>query len=241
MDESGEMAMPASFGGAARGRPDAARLSRNGRPENDGMPGSAAARNVPERAERPDPLGRVPSIEGPGDAESRNDRRVAEAAARLEDAVARWGDTVYGLAARRTGSRADAEDVMQTVFLRLHQSGKRFRDDEHLKAWLLHVTVNCCHDLRRSPWHKRRAELDDESMERLRAQPVPEDGEGRDDELEAALARLSDKQRTAVLLHYYEGYATDEIAQITGERPATVRSHLHRARKALKIDLGAHS
>ena len=42
-------------------------------------------------------------------------------------------------------------------------------------------------------------------------------------------------------LFYFEGYATDEIAQITGERSGTVRSHLHRARKALKINLGAHS
>ena len=60
-------------------------------------------------------------------------------AAFLEDAVERWGDTVLGLAVRRTGNRADAEDVFQTVFLRLHQSKKHFRDAEHLKAWLLHA------------------------------------------------------------------------------------------------------
>ena len=165
-----------------------------------------------------------------------------EAAAVLEDAVGRWGDTVLRLAASRTGNRADAEDVFQTVFLRLHQGGKRFRDDEHLKAWLLHVTVNCCNDLHRSPWHRKRAALGDDDVARLADRPgpnAPEGAAGRDDELEAALARLSDRQRTAVHLHYYEGYATDEIARITGERPATVRSHLHRARKALKIDLGA--
>ncbi|MFR1638916.1 MAG: sigma factor-like helix-turn-helix DNA-binding protein [Eggerthellaceae bacterium] len=46
------------------------------------------------------------------------------------------------------------------------------------------------------------------------------------------LARLTPQQRTAVHLFYFEGYATDEIAQITGERSGTVRSHLHRARKA---------
>ena len=168
--------------------------------------------------------------------------QAREAAAFLEDAVGRWGDTVLRLAASRTGNRADAEDVFQTVFLRLHQGGKRFCDDEHLKAWLLHVTVNCCNDLHRSPWHRKRAALGDDDVARLADRPgpnAPEGAAGRDDELEAALARLSDRQRTAVHLHYYEGYATDEIARITGERPATVRSHLHRARKALKIDLGA--
>ena len=63
----------------------------------------------------------------------------------------------------------------------------------------------------------------------------------RSGDLAAALARLTPQQRTAVHLFYFEGYATDEIAQITGERSGTIRSHLHRARKALKINLGAHS
>ena len=160
----------------------------------------------------------------------------------LEDAMHRWGDTVLRLALSQLRDASDAEDVFQTVFLRLHQGGKRFRDDEHLKAWLLHVTVNCCNDLHRSPWHRKRATLGDEDVARLADHPDPNATEGaadRDDELEAALARLTDRQRTAVHLHYYEGYATEEIARITGERPATVRSHLHRARKALKIDLGA--
>ena len=70
-------------------------------------------------------------------------------------------------------------------------------------------------------------------------------GSGEEDErldrLDAALARLSGKQRAAVHLHYFEGYSTDEVAKITGERPATVRSHLHRARKALRIELGGRS
>ena len=213
MEESGEIALPAGFGGAGRRRPDAAR------PPLDGASSTGASRAA-----------------GSSDAQAR------EAAAFLEDAVGRWGDTVLRLAASRTGNRADAEDVFQTVFLRLHQGGKRFRDDEHLKAWLLHVTVNCCNDLHRSPWHRKRATLGDEDVARLADRPDPNAPEGaadRDDELEAALARLTDRQRTAVHLHYYEGYATEEIARITGERPATVRSHLHRARKALKIDLGA--
>ena len=132
----------------------------------------------------------------------------------LESAMERWGDTVLRLATSRMGSVADAEDVFQTVFMRLLQSRERFTDDEHLKAWLLRVTINCCNDVHRSL----------------------EPGD-----LAAALARLTPQQRTAVHLFYFEGYATDEIAQITGERSGTVRSHLHRARKALKINLGAHS
>lgn len=170
----------------------------------------------------------------------------------LESAMERWGDTVLRLATSRMGSIADAEDVFQTVFMRLLQSRERFTDDEHLKAWLLRVTINCCNDVHRSPWSKRRAELDDATLSTLRASELDEPGrEAPDDafgnrnlepgDLAAALARLTPQQRTAVHLFYFEGYATDEIAQITGERSGTVRSHLHRARKALKINLGAHS
>ena len=231
MEESGEMALPAGFGAAGRGRPDAAR------PPLDGASSAGASRAAGGGDARNAFRGDAPDA-----AAEASVAQAREAAAFLEDAVGRWGDTVLRLAASRTGNRADAEDVFQSVFLRLHQGGKRFCDDEHLKAWLLHVTVNCCNDLHRSPWHRKRAALGDDDVARLADRPgpnAPEGAAGRDDELEAALARLSDRQRTAVHLHYYEGYATDEIARITGERPATVRSHLHHARKALKIDLGA--
>ena len=78
----------------------------------------------------------------------------------LEDAMERYGDAVYRLALCRLGSRADAEDVYQDVFLRLLRDTTAFRDGEHLKAWLLRVTLHCCIDLRRSAWWKRTAPLE---------------------------------------------------------------------------------
>lgn len=206
------------------------------------------------------------SCEALGSGMTRGDRPIAAAIGRrprvgegcepahtvaLESAVERWGDTVLRLATSRMGGIADAEDVFQTVFMRLLQAGEAFEDDDHLKAWLLRVTINCCNDVHRSPWLKRHAELSDATAATLRASTLDEPGSEPDDafaarnldrlDLTAALARLTDQQRTVVHLFYFEGYATDEIAQITGERPSTVRSHLHRARKALKINLGAHS
>lgn len=154
----------------------------------------------------------------------------------FKKAVDDCGDTVLRLAMSRLGNRADAEDVYQTVFLKLFQSPLRFRDGDHLKAWLLRVTMNCCNDIRRSSWHKRRAELDDAAAATLVA-PADDDDED-DEELALALSKLTDAQRAAVHLFYFEGYSTDEIAHLTGERPATVRSHLHRARKSLRTELG---
>lgn len=59
-----------------------------------------------------------------------------------EEVVRRYADTVYRLAYARTGSRADAEDVFQEVFLRYVQKKPVFHDEEHRKAWLIRVTVN---------------------------------------------------------------------------------------------------
>lgn len=148
----------------------------------------------------------------------------------LSDAMEQHGDAVYRLALCRLDSRADAEDVFQEVFLRLLRDTTDFRDAEHLKAWLLRVTVNCCNDLRRSAWFRRTAPL--EAAPEAAAPML--DGH---DELWQAVRALPDDLRTAVWLHYVEGYGTDEIAAMTGCRPATVRTRLHRARKRLKLEL----
>lgn len=148
----------------------------------------------------------------------------------LCDAMERCGDAVYRLALCRLGTRADAEDVFQEVFLRLLRDTTEFRDAEHLKAWLLRVTVNCCHDLRRTAWFRRTAPL--EAAPELAA-PLP-DIHG---ELWRAIGALPNDLRVVVWLHYVEGYGTDEIAVMVGCRPATVRTRLHRARKQLKHEL----
>ena len=105
-----------------------------------------------------------------------------------------------------------------------------FRDDEHLKAWLLRVTVNCCNDLRRSAWFRHTAPLEAAPDA---AAPLTDSH----DELWQAVHALPDDLRVVVWLHYVEGYGTDEIAPLVGCRPATVRTRLHRARKKLRLEL----
>lgn len=163
----------------------------------------------------------------------------------IERAVEQWGNTVYRLALCRVGSVADAEDVVQTVFMKLCQSTKPIKDDEHLKAWLLRVTLTCCADVHRSPWKNRRA-TDGETQAAFENAAVDRDSMAFCDTdsasseafVRAMVAALPEKQRVAVHLHYFEGFSTNEIAQITDENPATVRSHLHRARASLKLKMG---
>lgn len=147
------------------------------------------------------------------------------------EAIDVWGDTVMRVAHRIMGNVPDAEDVFQTVFMRLLKSNARIEDEEHLKAWLLRVTINCCYDELRK--RKPTCVLDEASA-------VTEYEEPRlsKTSLEKAIDLLVPPiRRTVIHLYYYEGYSTDEIAKITGEKPSTVRSHLHRARNALRISL----
>ena len=135
-----------------------------------------------------------------------------------------YAGMLYRLAYARTGSRADAEDVMQEVFVRLLRARPEFRDEEHAKAWLLRVTVNGCKSRLRAPWRRRTAPL-------LDAYPAAAPEEGM---LLEAMQALPARDRAVLHLYYYEGYQTAEIAALTGLREGSVRSRLTRARTRLR-------
>ena len=140
----------------------------------------------------------------------------------------RHAPAVYRLAYARTGSRADAEDVMQEVFLRLVKAGPDFDSEEHAKAWLLRVASNCANDLFRLPWRRREEPLD----ENLSAPERPEEGS-----VTQAVLSLPARYRIPIHLYYYEGYSVAEIARILGRREGTVKSRLFRARDLLRNQL----
>ncbi|MGN0163713.1 MAG: RNA polymerase sigma factor [Candidatus Ornithomonoglobus sp.] len=141
-----------------------------------------------------------------------------------DDIARRYIDTVYRLALARTKSREHAEDVTQDVFLKLMQSKKQFEREEHLKAWLLRVTINHTKDLMMSSWLRKTDALDEN---------IPaEDNEKS--ELYDAVMQLPVKYRTVIHLHYYEGYSIDEIVGIMKVKQGTVKAQLHRGREMLK-------
>ena len=140
----------------------------------------------------------------------------------------RHAPAVYRLAYARTGSRADAEDVMQEVFLRLVKAGPDFDSEEHAKAWLLRVASNCANDLFRLPWRRREEPLD----ENLSAPERPEEGS-----VTQAVLSLPARYRIPIHLYYYEGYSVAEIARILGRSEGTVKSRLFRARDLLRNQL----
>lgn len=135
-----------------------------------------------------------------------------------------YAPAIYRLAYARTGSRADAEDIMQEVFVRLLRAGPDFADRAHARAWLLRVAANCANDWFRAPWRRREGPLTD-------SLPAPEHEDGG--VVEAVLA-LPAKYRTAVHLYYYEELSVAEIAKITGKSESAVKSRLFQARAMLR-------
>ena len=72
----------------------------------------------------------------------------------IDEVVERYADMVYRLACAQTGRRDSADDVFQEVFLRLVRRNPTFASEEHRKAWLLRVTLNCCKKLGASAWRR---------------------------------------------------------------------------------------
>lgn len=142
-----------------------------------------------------------------------------------------YGDMVYRLALVRTRSVADAEDIVQEVFLRCLKNSPDFLSAEHQKAWLIKVAVNCSKSLLGSAF--RRHSVSEDAAGQLVSEDEPTDSTVYD-----AVMKLPEKYRTAIHLYYYEDYAVKDIARAMRTTESTVKSWLHRARGMLKEELG---
>ena len=141
-----------------------------------------------------------------------------------------YGDTIYRVAYHALDNPQDAEDVMQTVLLRLYECKKNFESEEHVKHWILRVAVNESRRLLRSFW--RRTSV---PMEEWQETAVLEDP-AKAEVLEAVMA-LEPKYRLAVYLYYYEGLSVAETAAAMRANVSTVQTWLLRARARLRKEL----
>ncbi len=156
----------------------------------------------------------------------------------FEEIVNRYGQDVFRLAYARVGNREDAQDIYQNVFLKLYQKREVFENEEHMKAWLLKVTTNSSLDLLRSIW-RNRIDSYEEYVENFGGfADAQTETNVNEKDVWTEVFRLPEKLRVVIHLYYYYGYSTEQIADITQTKPATVRSRLDRARKKLKERLG---
>lgn len=150
----------------------------------------------------------------------------------------RHQDAVYGMALRFVGSRTDAEDVAQEVFLRAYRGIEGFKGDAKLSTWLYRITFNLCADwLRRNRGPGRAvASIDkpdmlaDERVDLEKGLVVSEERE----RVRRALDGLEGIYRGVILLLYYQKMSYDQIAEILGVPLKTVETRLYRARKMLR-------
>lgn len=155
------------------------------------------------------------------------------------------GDQIYRTAYRITGSPTDAEDVLQTIFLRLAAGNERRDFSPSPGSYLHRAAVNAALDIVRGRTRARSVSFDsfDASQELRSAGPNPEEAHA-DTELKnlvrQAVARLGGRAATAFALRYFEGYDNAEIAEALGTSQMVVAVTLHRARTRLRREVGQY-
>lgn len=159
---------------------------------------------------------------------------MARGASTIEAIYRRHVQTVYRLCYSYLGSSAEAEDAVQATFMKLVEYPRSFESEDHERAWLLVAAKNLCLDLIKSAGRSRVITLDENVPE-----PSVEDEVFADEpsEVMQAIVRMPEKYKEVLLLFYYEGRKTDEIARMLGSPPSTVRNRLADARALLKREL----
>lgn len=138
----------------------------------------------------------------------------------------KYMDAIYRIAYSWTKNPDDANDVTQDVLVQLYKTTNEFESDSHMKNWLMKVTVNRCKMIFRSPWSKL------EDIENY----VETLGFEEETHLDLFLAvmNLDKKYRVPLMLFYYEGYSTAEIASLLDIPEKTVSTRLFRAKGKLR-------
>jgi RNA polymerase sigma-70 factor (ECF subfamily) len=157
----------------------------------------------------------------------------------FEDLYRQHSTRLFNLAWRMCGTRADAEDLLQEIFLLAYRKLPEFRGDSAVGTWLYRLAMNRCLDHLKS--RQTRASgamtpLDEEAMPGPR---LVNDGGVKRLDLERAIARLPEGARAVFVLHDVEGFQHHEVATILGISEGTSKSQVHKARLKLRALLTA--
>ncbi|MGE4352844.1 MAG: RNA polymerase sigma factor [Oscillospiraceae bacterium] len=142
----------------------------------------------------------------------------------IDDVLNKYSDMVYKIALSQTKNPANAEDIFQEVFLRYVQAGTPFESEEHRKAWLIRVSLNCCKKLWNSAWFRHTVPLDESLAFSSKEKS----------DIFYAVSELPQKYRIVIHLYYYEDLSVKEIGKILHRKEATITSQLSRARSLLR-------
>ncbi len=142
----------------------------------------------------------------------------------IKNTVKQYSAMIFRIAYQNLRNYHDAEDIMQEVGLYLLTGNPPLDEPEHLKCWIITVTIHKCKDMKKAAWRTRTEPIDNYlSLQAPETQEVMEE-----------LWRLPENYRNIIYLYYYESFTIAEIAQILGKSQNTVGSSLRRARKKLE-------
>ncbi len=144
------------------------------------------------------------------------------------DRVHAMQERLYRLTAGQLREEQDRKDAVQEAIFKAWKGRARLRDKAYFETWLIRILINECHNIQREAMRMRPAER---IPEKQYSEPLME---GSDAELREALMALPDKLRLPVMLHYMEGYTTQEVSGILHVPVGTVRSRLKKARELMK-------
>ena len=161
--------------------------------------------------------------------------------------ITRWERPIYALAYRVIGREEDARDVTQETFLRAFRGLAAFKGQAKFSSWLYRIALNLCRDWIRRKKRSPMATLpEDVELEDVVSDAAPtetvEDLVSRrelSELVEAAMARLPEEQRTAIILKEYHGMTFQEIADLQGCPLSTVKTRLYQGLSVLRRELRA--
>lgn len=145
---------------------------------------------------------------------------------KFEAFATKYMDMIYRIAYSWMKNSHDANDITQEVLIRLYETDKAFESETHIKNWLIKVTINQCKMFFRSPW--RNVEDVFQYAESIGVEDTCQLG------LFSAVMKLDKKYRVPLMLFYYEGYSTKEVALFLGTNEKTISTRLYRAKNKLK-------
>lgn len=138
---------------------------------------------------------------------------------------------IYLIALSHTKNSADAEDIMQNVFIKLWKHKKPFDDNLHMEKWLTIVCINECRDFIKNPFRRHNLPIEE-------AINISSLDKTENIDLFKAVMELPKKERTIIHLFYYEDMSINDISDILRIKESAVKTRLFRARKKLKSILG---
>ena len=154
----------------------------------------------------------------------------------FEDLYRQHATRLYNLASRMTGTKGEADDLLQDIFLLAYRKMASFRGESSLGTWLYRLAMNHCLDVLRNRQTRmgQQTESLDEPEATPVASPVPVLSAVSRIDLERAIAALPPACRAAFLLHDVEGFGHQEVGTILGVSEGTSKSQVHKARMRIR-------